>query len=155
MSAVIVLVSSLISNTTTLFALLLTKGVHGRNAAGKYVTIFESPVYQGECAGLAFSPDGMHLYIAYQDEGVLLDVSRKDGLPFHAKSLNIKYHQAGGNKLNNINSNNINGGNDNNGGGGGGAGSANGGDNKNNNNGGGGAGAANTVKAKAGGGTDP
>lgn len=127
--------------------------MHGRNAAGKYVTIFESPVYQGECAGLAFSPDGMHLYVAYQDEGVLLDVYRKDLLPFHAKSLNIKYHQAGGNKLTNINrnnnNNNNNGGNGNNGGGG----------NKNNNNGGGGggagAGAANKATARAGGGMDP
>ena len=88
--------------------------MHGRNSAGKYVTIFESPIYKGECAGLAFSPDGMHLYIAYQDEGVLLDVFRRDGLPFHAKSLNIKYHQT-------VNNNNNAGG-----GGGGGAASSGG-----------------------------
>jgi hypothetical protein len=50
-------------------------------------------VYMGECTGLSFSPDGMSLMIAYQDAGVLLQVTRKDGFPFHAKSLNIKYHK--------------------------------------------------------------
>jgi len=32
------------------------------------------------------------MYVSYQDNGILLDVSRIDGLPFHAKSLNVKYH---------------------------------------------------------------
>lgn len=68
-------------------------GVHARNAGGKYVTVFESVDYRGECAGLAFSPDGMAMMIAYQDAGVLLQVTRKDGYPFHAKSLNIRYHK--------------------------------------------------------------
>ncbi|CAB9505601.1 osmC-like protein [Seminavis robusta] len=68
-------------------------GVHGRNPGGKFVTIFESPVYKTECAGLSFSPNGKHMYIAYQDQGIMLDVYRRDGLPFHAKSLNIKYHK--------------------------------------------------------------
>ena len=68
-------------------------GVHARNSNGDFVTVFESPVYISECAGLAFSPDAKHMYIAYQDEGILIDVYRKDGLPFHAKSLNIKYHK--------------------------------------------------------------
>ena len=105
-------------------------------------------MYKGECAGLAFSPDGMHLYIAYQDEGVLLDIYRKDGFPFHAKSLNIKYHKEVGSKLNgnnnggnNNNNNSKNGGNNNNN-------NKNGGNNNNNNNGGGNA--ANTAKARTG-----
>lgn len=95
-------------------------------------------MYKGECTGLAFSPDGMHLYIAYQDEGVLLDVFRRDSLPFHAKSLNIKYHQAVGNKLNGNKSGEIN------------IRNGNGGNNKNNN--GGGGSATNTAKARTGGG---
>jgi len=67
-------------------------GVHGRDTNGNFFTILESPVYHDETSGLAFSPDGKHMYVSYQDNGILLDVSRIDGLPFHAKSLNVKYH---------------------------------------------------------------
>lgn len=67
-------------------------GVHGRDRDGNFFTILESPVYKDETSGLAFSPDAKHMYIAYQENGVLLDVTRLDGLPFHAKSLNVKYH---------------------------------------------------------------
>ena len=37
----------------------------------------------------------MHLYVAYQRNGVLLDVWRKDKKPFTTKTLNIKYHNTG------------------------------------------------------------
>jgi hypothetical protein len=33
------------------------------------------------------------MYIAYQDQGVLLDITRMDGHPFHATTLAIKYHK--------------------------------------------------------------
>ena len=40
----------------------------------------------------AFSPDGMHMYFAFQDSNVLFDVFRADGLPFNARKLDVKYH---------------------------------------------------------------
>ncbi|CAB9522525.1 osmC-like protein [Seminavis robusta] len=67
-------------------------GVHGRSSDGRFFTILEGPDYKDETSGLAFSPDGKHMYIAYQENGILLDVTREDGLPFHARSLNVKYH---------------------------------------------------------------
>ena len=70
-------------------------GIHARDAQGRFFTILESPVYEDESTGLAFSPDGLHLYVAYQRNGVLLDVWRKDKQPFTTKTLNIKYHNTG------------------------------------------------------------
>ena len=32
------------------------------------------------------------MYLAYQVNGLLFDVFRKDGLPFQEKHLNIQYH---------------------------------------------------------------
>ena len=70
-------------------------GIHARDSQGRFFTILESPVYEDESTGLAFSPDGLHLYVAYQRNGVLLDVWRKDKQPFTTKTLNIKYHNTG------------------------------------------------------------
>lgn len=67
-------------------------GVHCRNELGQFFTLFESPVFEDETTGLAFSPDGKHLYAAYQDNGVLYDISRTDLQPFYAQTLNLKYH---------------------------------------------------------------
>ena len=67
-------------------------GIHGRDALGQYFTILESHVYMDETTGLAFSPNGLHMYIAYQDNHMLFDVTRQDGLPFDAKALNVKFH---------------------------------------------------------------
>uniref|UniRef100_A0A7S4NFI5 SMP-30/Gluconolactonase/LRE-like region domain-containing protein n=1 Tax=Odontella aurita TaxID=265563 RepID=A0A7S4NFI5_9STRA len=67
-------------------------GVHARDKRGRYYTILESPVYQDETTGLAFSPDGKHMYVAYQKNGILFDLWREDGLPFHGLTLNVKYH---------------------------------------------------------------
>ena len=67
-------------------------GVHGKNKNGDYFTILESPVYHDEVTGLAFSPDGMHMILAYQENGILFDVTREDGLPFHAQGLDVQYH---------------------------------------------------------------
>lgn len=67
-------------------------GIHGRDATGLFFTLLESPTYIDESTGLAFSPDARHLYVAWQKNGLLFDITRLDGLPFHAKSLNVKYH---------------------------------------------------------------
>jgi len=71
-------------------------GVQGRSKDGKFFTILESPVYFDEVTGLAFSPDNKHMYIAYQANGILFDIYREDGYPFHAKSLAVKYHKSQG-----------------------------------------------------------
>ena len=67
-------------------------GIHARDNQGRYFTILESPVYQEETTGLAFSPDLRHLYVAYQKNGILLDVWRKDGGSFSGRDINVKYH---------------------------------------------------------------
>lgn len=67
-------------------------GVHARNINGQYFTILESNKYSDETTGLSFSPDAKHLYVAYQANGLLFDVTRTDGLPFYAKTLHVKYH---------------------------------------------------------------
>ena len=67
-------------------------GIHGRGPDGRYFTILEGIQYKKETAGLAFSPDNRFMYLAFQDNGMLFEVHRMDGLPFHATSLNIKYH---------------------------------------------------------------
>jgi hypothetical protein len=67
-------------------------GVHGRNSKGDFLTILESHEYSDETTGLAFSPDAKHMYVAYQDNGLLFDVSRVDGYPFNGITHNLKYH---------------------------------------------------------------
>jgi hypothetical protein len=67
-------------------------GIHARDGQDRFYTILESPIYPDETTGLAFSPDGMHMYLAYQVNGLLFDVWREDGLPFQARTLNVKYH---------------------------------------------------------------
>ena len=68
-------------------------GIHARDGEGRFYTILESPEYSDETTGLAFSPNGEHMYVAYQNAGLLFDVWREDGLPFHARTLNVKYHK--------------------------------------------------------------
>ena len=41
---------------------------------------------------LAFSPDNKHMYLSYQSDGIIYDVTRMDGYPFGAHRLDIKYH---------------------------------------------------------------
>jgi hypothetical protein len=41
-------------------------GVHGRNALGQYFTILEGTDWSIETTGLAMSPSGHHLYVAFQ-----------------------------------------------------------------------------------------
>jgi len=67
-------------------------GVHARDQQGRRFTILEGPPYTDETTGLAFSPDGKHMYIAYQHNGLLFDVWREDGRSFGGVTLNVKYH---------------------------------------------------------------
>jgi len=63
-------------------------GVHARNREGQFITILETRSYtQDETTGLAFSPDAMHMYVAYQHIGLLFDITRQDGRPFTAATL--------------------------------------------------------------------
>jgi hypothetical protein len=68
-------------------------GVHARDENARFYTIMESPDYQGETTGLAFSPDGRYMYVAYQDVGRLFCIWRLDGKPFGAEQVDIKYHE--------------------------------------------------------------
>ena len=68
-------------------------GVHARDSEGRFYTILESPVWKAETTGLAFSPDKLHMYVAYQANGLLFDVYRDDGLPFDGRSINAKFHK--------------------------------------------------------------
>ena len=75
-------------------------GVHARDELGRFFTIFESPVFSDETTGLSFSPDGKHMYCAFQVNGILYDITRSDGLSFDAKSLDVKYHSVSNRRLN-------------------------------------------------------
>lgn len=67
-------------------------GVHGRDANGVYFTLLESPEHSDETTGLAFSPDFKHIYVAYQVDGIVYDITRQDGHEYSATSMNLKYH---------------------------------------------------------------
>lgn len=67
-------------------------GVHARDATGRYYTILEGVSWQDETTGLAFSPNLKHMYVAFQEDGLLFDITRSDGQSFAAQTLNIKYH---------------------------------------------------------------
>jgi len=66
-------------------------GIHARDSKGHFFTVLEG-IEGDESTGLAFSPDGKHLYFAMQDAGLIYDVTRNDGLAFHGTTVNIKYH---------------------------------------------------------------
>jgi secreted PhoX family phosphatase len=68
-------------------------GVFGRTANGKYFSILRGRfLNKDETTGLAFSPDGRDMYVAYQKVGIIYDVWREDGRPFSGATLDIKYH---------------------------------------------------------------
>jgi sugar lactone lactonase YvrE len=73
---------------------VVDSGIHARDTQGHFYTILKSPILlPGETAGLAFSPDGKFMYVAYQDVGMLYAIWQRDGFPFHATHLEVKYHQ--------------------------------------------------------------
>jgi hypothetical protein len=61
-------------------------GVHVRDKDGKYYSMargIPGGRYSGdETVGIAFSPDRKKFYFGFQDAGVLMEVTRDDGLPF-------------------------------------------------------------------------
>lgn len=68
-------------------------GVFARDKNGKYFTIAEGGEDNSdESTGLAFCDGGRRMMFAFQDEGKLFEIRREDGLPFHGRSLDIKYH---------------------------------------------------------------
>lgn len=68
-------------------------GVFGRSSNGKYFTILRGRFPNAdETTGLAFSPDGYHMYVSFQKVGIIYDIRRVDGLPFSGAMLDIKYH---------------------------------------------------------------
>ena len=67
-------------------------GIHARDKDSRFYTIMESPLYPGETTGLALSPDGKFMYVAYQSVGLLFTLFRKDGQSFEAEHLDVKYH---------------------------------------------------------------
>jgi len=71
-------------------------GVHGRDSDGNFFTILQDAGsnFGGETTGLAFSPDGMFMYVAFQSPGHIFEIRRLDGLPFYGERLDIKYHMA-------------------------------------------------------------
>jgi hypothetical protein len=73
-------------------------GIHARDENGWFFTILESEELDDETTGLDFSPDATHMYLSYQHNGIIFDVWREDGLPFHGKTLNVKYHELTGDR---------------------------------------------------------
>jgi hypothetical protein len=73
-------------------------GVHGRDAQGRFFTILEdgTGALSGETTGLAFSPNGMFMYVSFQKPGIIFEISRTDGRPFYGATLDIKYHANSG-----------------------------------------------------------
>mmetsp|Transcript_37708 Transcript_37708/g.91757 ORF Transcript_37708/g.91757 Transcript_37708/m.91757 type:complete len:656 (-) Transcript_37708:53-2020(-) len=73
-------------------------GVHARDAYGEYYTILEDATdeFRGETTGLAFSPDGMRMYVSFQGPGLIYEVTRNDLYPFYGAALEIMHHMADG-----------------------------------------------------------
>ena len=67
-------------------------GIHARDSESRFYTIVESIDYASETTGLSLSPDGRFMFVAYQDDGLLFYLYRRDGLPFQAEHLDVKYH---------------------------------------------------------------
>jgi hypothetical protein len=74
-------------------------GVHGRDSSGRFFTILQDggSLFGGETTGLAFSPNGMFMYVSFQVPGYIFEIKRTDGLPFNGATLDIKYHSTTGN----------------------------------------------------------
>ena len=66
--------------------------IHGRDSTGKYFTIVRGDGYDTESTGLAFSPDGQFMYVAFQSNSNIYSFWRTDGLPFNGTVAETKYH---------------------------------------------------------------
>lgn len=76
----------------------VSPGLFARNiTSGEYYTILEawdkSIYHEDEACGLAFSPDRLRLYLAFQEAGKLFEITRDDGKPFYGRELLLKSHQ--------------------------------------------------------------
>mmetsp|Transcript_45021 Transcript_45021/g.108889 ORF Transcript_45021/g.108889 Transcript_45021/m.108889 type:complete len:567 (+) Transcript_45021:163-1863(+) len=71
----------------------IENGVHARDENGWFFTILESDTFNDESTGLAFSPNGKRMYVAFQHSGMIYDIWREDGLPFHGQTLSVRYHE--------------------------------------------------------------
>jgi secreted PhoX family phosphatase len=68
-----------------------TCGIHARNKQGNFFHILEGEKFSGqETTGLAFSPDNKRLYVCFQDDGIMFEVSREDGYAFDADLLDVR-----------------------------------------------------------------
>lgn len=70
----------------------INNGVHARDSEGYFYTIINGPGLDSETTGLAFSPDNKRMYVGYQGDGIIFEVTRDDGYEFGAHRLDIKYH---------------------------------------------------------------
>ena len=71
------------------------RDICGREKTGNIFTVVKSAGYNDdstESTGLAFSPDGMFMYVAYQEESHVYAFWRTDDQPFDAAVAEIKYH---------------------------------------------------------------
>ena len=66
--------------------------IHGHDSTGQYFTIVEGTDYSTETTGLAFSPDNMFMYVAFQGNSNVYSFWRDDGLPFSGSTAGTKYH---------------------------------------------------------------
>ena len=66
--------------------------IHGRDKTGNFFTVVKNAGYDDESTGLAFSPDAMFMYVAYQMDAHVYAFWRTDGLPFDAVVADTKYH---------------------------------------------------------------
>jgi hypothetical protein len=60
-------------------------GLFARDESGAYYTVFQGieGVYEeDETVGIAFTQDRTRLYAGLQDAGILLELTRDDGMPF-------------------------------------------------------------------------
>jgi hypothetical protein len=66
-------------------------GLHVRNSSGVFLTILYGDgtkfTIDEETTGVAFSPDAKHLYVAFQDRGIVYDVTRDDSRSFRDECL--------------------------------------------------------------------
>jgi len=59
-------------------------GIHVSHCYGhNFTMIVDSVVFDGQSSGMAFSLDGRHVYMGYQVNGTLFDITRDDGQPFY------------------------------------------------------------------------
>lgn len=66
--------------------------IHGRDSTGNYFTLVQGIGYSTETTGLAFSPDGSFMYVAFQGNSNVYSFWRTDGLPFNGTVADTKYH---------------------------------------------------------------